>query len=88
MLREPLTMLARLALNRARAVHSRRTDAITHHMARFLLAAAFMTAWFTVGAGLLFSNFGDGKIYAYGALGGIGFALVSWGPVRRFARPS
>jgi len=41
------------------------------------------------GSRTLFSNFGDGKIYAYEALGGIGFALVSeWGPVRRFARPS
>ena len=61
-------------------------------MARLLVAAAFMTAWFTVGAGLLFSNFGDWKIYVYGAIGGIGFALISeWSRVRfarYFAKPS
>jgi hypothetical protein len=45
-----------------------------------------MAAWFTVGAGLFNSRFGDWKIYVYGAIGGIGFALVSeWSRVRRFA---
>jgi len=55
-------------------------------MARLLLATVFTAAWFTVGAGLFESGFGDWRIYAYGATGGIGFALVSEGRrVRRFA---
>jgi len=57
-------------------------------MARLLLAAAFMTAWFTVGAGLLFSNFGDWKVYVYGAIGGIGALILEWSRARYFARPS
>jgi hypothetical protein len=56
-------------------------------MARLLLATVFMAAWFTVGAGLFDSHFGDWRIYVYGAIGGIGFALVSeWSRVRRVAR--
>jgi hypothetical protein len=58
-------------------------------MARLLAVAAFMTAWFTVGAGLLFSDFGDWKIYVYGAFGGIGGALINeWSRGRFFAEPS
>jgi hypothetical protein len=89
MLREPLELLARLAraLGGARAVPLAAHGRYNHHMARLLLAALFMAAWFTVGAGLLDSRFGDWRIYVYGAIGGIGFALVSeWSRVRRFAR--
>ena len=56
-------------------------------MAKLLLATVFMAAWFTVGAGLFDSRSGDWKIYVYGAIGGIGFALMSeWSPAPRFAR--
>ena len=82
-------MLACLAqaLTGARAVPLAAYRRYNHHMARLLLATVFMAAWFTVGAGLFDSRFGDWKIYVYGAIGGIGFALISeWSRVQRFAR--
>jgi hypothetical protein len=55
-------------------------------MARLLLTTVFNGSLVHRGSGLFESGFGDWRIYAYGATGGIGFVLVSEGRrVRRFA---